>query len=209
MSPASSGMRLLALECSAIYDYVLRLREQKIAVPGNPDYGALLKSICNRTGVTTFDQRVAFVAVNPTHEGQQKFTSYLSDHLHFVVDGADYRDAFVVPGRECPYQRLSTRLTYLLGLLAHKKPRVIVVSDAFEVYYPLLDLVTNRGGSATIAFFRGAMEDRWQRVGIFDTDSPVSFVDLSEDARLILGVDLGSSLTRPFGKSGIGSIQFD
>jgi hypothetical protein len=53
------------------------------------------------------------------------------------------------------------------------------------------------------------MEDRWQRVGLFEEDSPIDFVDLSADAKPILGVDLGSSLSKSIGKGGIGTIRFD
>jgi hypothetical protein len=73
-------------------------------------------------------------------------------------------------------------------------PHLVVVTDAFDVYYPLLDYVQNRKGQATIAFFRRGMEDRWQRAGLFDEDSPITFCDLSDDAKPIVGVDLASSL---------------
>lgn len=209
MSPASVSAYILALCSPSVYDFVLKLRDQKIPVPGNPDYSALLQSLCRRLRLPDFDQKVAFVAINPDHEGQQKFCSYLKDPLGFVVDQTDFRDAFVIPGRENPYQRLSSRMTYLLGLLAHKRAHFVMVTDAFDVYYPLLDYVKNRGGKATIAFFRGGMEDRWQRVGLFDTDSPIRFIDLSDDAKAILGADLGSSLSRGFGQGGLSELRVD
>jgi hypothetical protein len=179
-----------------------------INVPGNPDYAALLEAVCRGSG-NNFTQKLAFVAVNPEHEGQQKFCGYLQDSLGFLVDRTDYRDAFIIPGREYPYQRLSTRITYVLGLLAHKKPEVVVVSDAFDVYYPLLDFVTTRGGRASIAFFRTAMEDRWQRAGLFDPDSPIKFIDLSDASKAILGVDLGPAHRTAARQGGLAGLKLD
>jgi hypothetical protein len=207
MSPRSDE-RILALDSAAVYDHVRRLREQKVANSGNPDYAALLEAVCRRSH-SDFTQKLAFVAVNPEHEGQQKFCSYLQDALGFLVDRTDYRDAFIIPGREHPYQRLSTRITYVLGLVAHMRPEFVIVSDAFDIYYPLIDFVTNRGGRASIAFFRSAMEDRWQKAGLFDPDSPIEFIDLSEDSKQILGVDLGSSIRSGVKQGGLAALKID
>jgi hypothetical protein len=86
-------------------------------------------------------------------------------------------------------------------------PHLVVVTDAFDVYYPLLDYVQNRKGKAMIAFFRRGMEDRWQRAGLFDDDSPISFYDLSEDAKAIVGADLASSLGAKEGGKGLADFK--
>lgn len=168
---------------------------------------------------TPFEKMLAFVAINPEHEGQQKFCAYLRGQ-RFTVDETDFRDAFVLPNREFPYQRLSTRLTYVAGMLTapydkdgqgnlreREIPHLVVVTDAFDVYYPLLDYVQNRKGKAMIAFFRRGMEDRWQRAGLFDDDSPIKFCDLSDDAKAIVGADLASSLGAKEGGKGLASFK--
>lgn len=162
-----------------------------------------------------FNHMFAFVAINPEHEGQQKFCAFLRSQ-GLTVDVTDYRDAFVLPNREHPYQRLSTRLTYMAGMLSapydrdgnrRQLPHIVAVTDAFDVYFPLLDYVQNRGGQASIAFFRRGMEDRWQRAGLFDDDSPITFLDLSDDAKAILGADLSSSFNPREGGKGLADFQ--
>jgi hypothetical protein len=157
----------------------------------------------------------AFVAINPEHEGQQKFCAFLRGQ-GFTVDETDFRDAFVLPNREHSYQRLSTRLAYISGMLAapydkkgkpRELPHLVVVTDAFDMYFPLLDYAQNRSGRATIAFFRRGMEDRWQRAGLFDDDSPIKFWDLSEDAKAIVGADLTSSLGSKEGGKGLANFK--
>lgn len=163
----------------------------------------------------SFDNMFAFVAINPEHEGQQKFCAFLRGQ-GFTVDETDFRDAFIIPNRESSYQRLSTRITYIAGMLAapydkdgnrRQPPRLLVVTDAFDTYYPLLDYVQNRNGHVTIAFFKRAMEDRWQRAGLFDDHSPIGFFDLSNDAKAIIGADLGSSVGAKEGGKGLANFK--
>jgi hypothetical protein len=157
----------------------------------------------------------AFVAINPEHEGQQKFCAFLRGQ-GFTVDETDFRDAFIIPTRDNPYQRLSTRITYIAGMLAapydkagkpRQLPHLLVVTDAFDTYYPLLDYVQNRNGQVTIAFFKRGMEDRWQRAGLLDEDSPIKFLDLSDNAKAIIGADLGSSFGAKEGGKGLADFK--
>ena len=157
----------------------------------------------------------AFVAINPEHEGQQKFCAFLRAQ-GFTVDETDFRDAFIIPTRDNPYQRLSTRITYIAGMLAapydkdgkqRQLPHLLVVTDAFDTYYPLLDYVQNREGQVTIAFFKRGMEDRWQRAGLFEDNSPIKFLDLSDDAKAIIGADLGSSFAAKEGGKGLADFK--
>lgn len=167
------------------------------------------------TSLARFDNMFAFVAINPEHEGQQKFCAFLRGQ-GFTVDETDFRDAFILPTRENPYQRLSTRITYIAGMLAapydkdgrkREAPHLLVVTDAFDTYYPLLDYVRNRNGQVTIAFFKRGMEDRWQRAGLFGDESPIEFLDLSDDAEAIIGADLGSSFGAKEGGKGLADFK--
>lgn len=191
----------LLVDATSIFAFQQYLKKHDYPVQGNINYGALMDSL-HRLVTKTFKPMLAFVAINPEHEGQQKFCEYLRGR-GFMVDETDFRDAFILPSRESQYQRLTSRIAYVAGMLTapydnNGKPRtpphLVVVSDAFDVYYPLLDYVKNREGKATIAFFRGGMEDRWQRAGLFDGNLPIEFCDLSGDAKAIVGADLASSI---------------
>ena len=79
------------------------------------------------------------------------------------MDETDSRDAFLVPDKESPYCRLSTRIAYLAGMLVQKYdqrgeqrvlPHLVVVTDAFDLYYSLLDYVKIRGGKVMLERFQ-------------------------------------------------------
>ncbi len=218
----------LLVDATSVFAFQQYLKEHDYPVQGNINYGSLLTALGQyfapdqragsgpgRGDRCGFDPMLAFVAINPEHEGQQKFCAYLRGQ-GFTVDETDFRDAFVFPKREFQYQRLSTRLTYVAGMLTAPydkagKPReiahLVIVTDAFDTYYPLLDYVQNRKGQVTIAFFRTGMEDRWQRAGLFDDDSPIKFFDLSDNAKAIVGADLASSLGAKEGGKGLANFR--
>ncbi len=228
--------RALLVDATSIYSFQQYLKKHEYPVQGNINYGALLRSLSLRmasgagVGVgfgdrggsgygdgsgrgnrSCFDLLFAFVAINPEHEGQKKFCAYLRGQ-GFAVDETDFRDAFIVPNREFPYQRLSTRLAYMAGMLTapydkggnqRELPHLVVVTDAFDLYAPLVDYTQTRGGQVTIAFFRRGMEDRWQRAGLFVEDSSIRFCDLSDDAKAIVGADLASGIGTKEGGRGL------
>jgi hypothetical protein len=199
----------LLVDATSIFDFQLYLKEHDFSVQGNPDYAALLDALNREFPDDDFDPKIAFVAISFDHEGQKKFVGFLQ-RLGFIVDPTDYRDAFILPDRASPYQRLSTRITYVAGMLSHKRPHIVVVTDAFDVYYPLLDLVKNRNCQVTLAFFRSRLENRWQRVGLFDKDKEpgtIQFLDLEPYAKTIIGADLVSSAGGALGKTGLGSLK--
>ena len=208
------GLALL-IDSTSVFAFQQYLKQHDYQVQGNINYGALMDAIRRKFNGEPFEPMFAFVAINPEHEGQQKFVAYLRGQ-GFTVDETDFRDAFVVPNKESSYQRLSSKITYLAGMLTtkydsrgkpRKPPHLVVVTDAFDVYYPLLDYAQNRDGQVTISFFRRGMEDRWQRAGLFDDDSAIRFCDLSEEGKTILGADLGSSLGMKKGGAGLADFQ--
>lgn len=233
----------LLIDATSVFAFQQHLKQQDYPVQGNINYAALLDalqpsplalnpqrsmsgsgsrnhSISGSTwkyagSSTRFDNMFAFVAINLEHEGQQKFCAFLRGQ-GFTVDETDFRDAFIIPNRDNPYQRLSTRLTYVAGMLAapydkdgepRQLPHLLIVTDAFDVYYPLLDYVQSRKGQVTIAFFKRGMEDRWQRAGLFDEDSPIKFLDLSNHAKSIIGADLTSSFGAKEGGKGLADFK--
>ena len=201
MSPA------LLIDTSAVFAFQQFLKAHDYPVQSNIDYGALLAAVKSRYAPQpAFEPMFAFVAIDPEHEGQRKFTTFLDKKLGFLVDETDFRDAFVLPNRESSYQRLSTRVTYVAGLLAHKQPDLVVVTDAFDVYFPLVDYVQHRGGRVTLAFFRRGLEERWQRTGLFEGKSPIEFLDLSADSDAIIGTDLSLGHSEK-GRTGLGRFK--
>jgi hypothetical protein len=198
----------LLLDTTPIFAFQQYLKEHDFPVSGNPNYIALVDALRDEFPGEEFKPKFAFVAVSFDNEGQKKFLAFLQHPLGFLVDATDYRDAFILPDRSSPYQRLSTRITYVAGMLAQKKPHIVVVTDAFDVYYPLLDLVQTRGCRVTLAFFRSALEHRWQRVGLFNADCAIKFLDLDRYAKAIIGADLASSSGTSLAKTGLGSFKF-
>jgi hypothetical protein len=196
----------LLVDATPVFAFQQYLKDHDFSVQGNPNYAALLDALKSEFPDDEFNPKLAFVAISFDNEGQKKFCGFLQ-RLGFIVDPTDYRDAFILPDRSSPYQRLSTRVTYVAGLLAQKRPHIVVVTDAFDAYYPLLDLVQTRGCKVTLAFFRSALEPRWQRVGLFNEDSAIKFVDLDSYAKAIIGADLASSSGAAFGKTGLGSLK--
>jgi hypothetical protein len=196
----------LLVDATSVFAFQQFLKDRDFPVSGNPNYGNLIDVLRKEFPENDFDPMLAFVAISFDNEGQKKFVTFLH-HQGFIVDVTDYRDAFILPERTNPYQRFSTRITYVAGLLAAKRANLIVVTDAFDTYYPLLDFVQTRKGKVTIAFFRSGMEARWQRVGLFDDDSAIKFVDLEPHAKAIVGVDLGSKKGRDDAKMGLGSLK--
>jgi hypothetical protein len=197
----------LLLDTTPIFAFQQYLRDHDFPVQGNPNYGALVDALREEFPDDEFNPKLAFVAISFDNEGQRKFTGFLQRQLGFIVDATDYRDAFVLPDRSSPYQRLSTRVTYVAGMLSQKRPHIVVVTDAFDVYYPLLDFVKTRGGKVTIAFFRAALEPRWQRAGLFNEDSLIKFVDLDPYAKEIIGADLASAQNISAGNTGLSSLK--
>ncbi len=196
----------LAVDATSIFAFGQFLEAQRFTVQ-NPNYEKLDEALQTCFSTTAFDPKLAFVAVSLEHEGQKKFSSFLQHHLGYIVDATDYRDAFILPDRTSQYQRLSTRITYVAGMLAAKRPHLVVVTDGFDVYYPLCDFVRIRGGKVSLAFFRSGLEARWQRVGLFDEDSPITFVDLDPYAKSIFGVDLVSLRGGVAPKTGLASLR--
>jgi hypothetical protein len=203
----------LLVDTTSIYDFQQYLKHNHYRVYANIDYGALLDSVSHnyekamnlptsQEDEEIFNPMLAFVAIDPEHEGQRKFTKFLEETLGFTVDETDYRHAYVVPNRESHYRRLSTQLTYSMGLLAAKKQDLVVVTDAFDTYFPLLNYA-ERGGNVTIAFFKRGMEDRWARTGLFENNSPIRFLDLSVDSGSIVGADLSYGKTTRKGANSI------
>jgi len=198
----------LLCDATSVFAFHQLLKDRDFPVQGNPDYSSLVGTIQGFFPSSEFEAMMAFTAINFENEGQRKFTSFLQ-RLGFIVDATDYRDAFVLPDKSSQYQRLSTRITYVAGMLCHKKPHFVVVTDAFDTYYPLLDLAQTRGCKISLAFFRSALESRWHRVGLFGEDSPISFIDLDPFSKEIVGADVApvKSQSAPAGRTGLSGIR--
>ena len=110
----------LLVDAPSIFAFQQHLKQQDYPIQGNINYGALLEALQlppqasnrprplsvsgSRTGVrthsvvrseasaspVTFDKMFAFVAINPEHDGQQKFCAFLRGQ-GFTVDETDFR----------------------------------------------------------------------------------------------------------------------
>ncbi len=197
----------LLIDTTTLPAFQQSLREAGHELRGNPDYSALLSTLQQMFPGQLFDPKLAFTAVNFDNVAQKKFVSFLEHQLDFIVDQTDFRDAFVLPDRKSNYQRLSTKMAYVAGLLARRKPHLVAVTDAFEIYYPLLDIVQNREGRATLAFFKSGLEARWERVGLYSGESQIKFIDLDPYASKIICTNLASVQSSASRKTGLGNLR--
>jgi hypothetical protein len=148
------------------------------------------------------ERTVAVASLDLKSEGQQRFADALK--RHFIVDVSYYRDNFVStpPGRHPseffdkekgvrPIISLAPRLAYTIGRLSCSlDPQVLIVSHAFELSYPLLDLA-NRKAKVALAYFASLLDHRWKLAGLFESESPIRFFDLDPHVtELIGGIDL-------------------
>ena len=153
------------------------------------------------------DAFIALVSANEESEGQQRFSTMLT-RSGFETDVSSYRDNYVsLPAgrkpadfydqnkdkRERPLVSLAPRLTYALGLLArYTEPQVLIVSHAFELYWPMLNFARrNQRARVGLAFFGSLLDYRWKQGGLFDSESPIKLFDLDyHSAELLGGIDL-------------------
>lgn len=154
------------------------------------------------------DVSIALVSANEESESQQRFTAMLS-RSGFETDVSSYRDNYVSvpPGRrpsdfynqekgQRPLVSLSSRIAYALGVLARwPDAQIVVVSHAFELYWPMHNfLQRNPGAKVALAYFPGLLDHRWKQARL---DTKIHFLDL-EEAELFGGMDFrrrGSSFT--------------
>lgn len=114
------------------------------------------------------------VAVDPASEGQQRFSAMLS-HAGYNVDPVHFRDAFISlpPGRSPndsaarSSASFATRIAYVAGLMArHSSPSLLIVSHAYELCGPLVDLARRLPDAKLgVAFFGSLMDYRWKLSG--------------------------------------------
>jgi hypothetical protein len=157
---------------------------------------------------------VAVVSADEKSDGQRRFVEMLG-RSGFQADVSFYRDNFVslpagrqpaeVFDKEKPHRplvSLASRICYSIGLLArHADAQVIVVSHAFELYWPMSDFAERAArskgkGGIGLAFFGSLLDTRWKHTGIFEGTSPIKFYDLDEFApELLGGIDLGGRVS--------------
>ncbi len=175
------------------------------------------------TGWAPADLSIALVSANEESEGQQRFTMMLKKS-GFETDVSVYRDNYVsLPAgrkpadfydlnrekqRQRPLISLASRLAYALGLLArHGEPQVIIVSHAFELYWPMLNFAErNKQARVGLAYFGDFLDYRWKQAGILEAQSLIKFFDLTESsAELLGGIDLRGAATAQTGASKMAS----
>jgi len=208
-SESSAVSRLNIYDCGSIFAVVESLKPPasvaSLSADGarspNFDYQASKAILEKARGDLQFgpaQSALAVATIDPDSDGQQRFVKALG-HLDILVECVDFRHATVTAplwsdGERQEQKYLTTlgpSIAYVLGLMAGRNsPEVVIVTRVFEVYEPLLDFVTVRGGKAAVAFFRRFLDPRWAINGLFDTDGPVKFIDLDPSSEELLGVDV-------------------
>jgi hypothetical protein len=158
------------------------------------------------------DMRAAMVSADTASDSQMRFVTML-ERTDFEPDVCHYRDLYIStpPGRspaefgEKPRAFFAPRISYAIGLMATREnPQILVVSHAFELYWPLADL-SRRIPQAKVglAFFSSLVDFRWKNVGLFDPRSPITFFDLETESERLLGIDMVGSSRAASGRSGL------
>lgn len=205
---ASANSALIYAINSATFDeLVWRPPNPRVGNHYSPDHSVFFRAAGCRTR-PSFDQKVGSVTTGHGHAVQQRLNDCWQNSFGFLAERPTYSYAIIF-GRTPTYERRHSRVIYVLGSIALRKSEIVIVSDAFDFYYPQLGPVTNRGGRATITFFQSTMKEPWQKAGLFAPDSPIKFIDLSNDARAILGVDFGSSIRAGAKQGGFFAFKID
>ncbi|MES2793798.1 MAG: hypothetical protein V4719_29555 [Planctomycetota bacterium] len=221
---APKPSRLTIYDCQSTFQMVDRAREH---AGGNSDDGEFSRSVSFdygaaeqylnearvNVGLGSAELSIAIATSDPASEAQSRFFTALHKK-GILVEQVDFRHATPTLPLGAEYDRsdhkqpsVATQISYALGILtARESPEVVIVTRCFEIYGPVLDFVSNRGGKAAIAFFRRSMDGRWAQNGLFDPDSPVAFIDLEPVSRLLLGVDLREVADRKARKGGLAGI---
>jgi hypothetical protein len=165
-----------------------------------PKLVATLNDLRGKAGWLPAAVTTMHVSADPDSEGQQRFQSMLR-HAGIELDVMHYRDTFVSlpPGRSPaefnskPIGSFASRLTYVAGLMARfKSPQLLIVTHAFELCGPLVDLVSRLPqGRVGIAYFASLLDYRWKLAGLLDRKLPgVAFFDLDPYGQELVGIDL-------------------
>ncbi|MEZ6051383.1 MAG: hypothetical protein R3C02_08370 [Planctomycetaceae bacterium] len=159
-----SGSGRLTLDYQVLYDKLSQFRADKNWRPASL-YSVLL-------------------AIDPKSDGQKRFATMLR-HAGYETNEIDFREVFVSspPGHSLSegsnksLTSMASRISYVTGLMARRNaPHYLVVTHAFEVCDPLLDLSQRIPESQIgIAYFGSLLDYRWKAHGIVDGDSLISF----------------------------------
>ena len=144
---------------------------------------------------------LAYAAIDPSNEAQRRFGQRWEE-AGFRFVGIDYRDCFpsVPAGRSPTDQRdrlissMVPQVSYALGTMRlFSSPDIVVVSHAFDLSGPLLELASH-GARVCLTYFRSLLDQRWERrVKLFDKASVIKFFDLEPYSKTLIDIDLGSS----------------
>ena len=194
------------------------LREATEAFSGGeervqPDFSALKEVIIRvrrdwrQKGWRDAELQIALASVDVKSEGQQRVVAAM-ERTFDTVDASYYRDNFIStpPGRspnemfdrdkgQRPMVALASRMAYAVGRLScGSEPQVLVVTHAFELYYPLLQLRrSNPSARVGLAYFGSLLDQRWKFAGVTsaERENEIEFYDLDPLASDIFGgVDL-------------------
>lgn len=199
------------IDTHSLFRVAERLRADGGKLP-SVDYARLLsilESVRHGHGLRASEQTLAPAAIDLRSESQQRFVQAIGK-LGIVVDAIDYRHTFVSAIGDDRESRspatLAPYLAYIAGLIAERKePELVIVSAAFDLYLPLQDFVSRRGGKVVLVFFRQFLDRRWAEMAqLFAADSAIEFHDLEQDAESLLGIQLDDGSSEKVGDAPTG-----
>jgi hypothetical protein len=208
----SSPIDLTIVDGASLYDAAAFITESAARTKVTIDYSKLrerLNSLRREHGWRESTLNTIMLSIDPNSEGQQRFQSMLV-HAEFEVDAIPFRDTFVSvpPGRSHtevngtgkPVVSLAPRIAYIAGLMSkqsekqppEKQLQILVVSHAFELYGPLVDVKQrlHAGGRVGIAYFGRLLDYRWKVSGLLDHQLGIEFFDLDAYGDELLGIEL-------------------
>jgi len=171
-----------------------RLHGEGAEGPPRLDYKALVDVLTQEveglslpTTSTQESPWVMWTAASPNNEGQTKFLDFIAHELHWEVRRYFPSQAFVfeptsvfgIGGgdgtKTSRLIRFDAQIAFAMGRLAQDH-KVVVVSDSFSLYDPMLR-IAEFSEKPTLAFFGRDLDPRWHSVIKGDDPTP-QFVDL-------------------------------
>jgi hypothetical protein len=150
-----------------------------------------------------------YTAIDPGSDAQKRLAQSW-EAAGFTFVGIDFRASSPSPSPKDPAGRAPTSdmaipIAYALGTLRRfESVKVLVVSHAFGLAMPLLDLKSN-DRVVGLACFKTYLDLRWhQRRAIGLGDDEIPFFDLEEEAQALLGRSLTGDLERDRKGGGLG-----
>jgi hypothetical protein len=168
------------------------LQSRAIQPDRNLNYARLDEIIRARSGIDHFDLRILFSTFDERNEGQSKFLAFRKS-LGWEIVTVDPREAAVrAPSNVSQLDlsslvRFDAQIAYCLGRLAGKFDHVVVLSDSYSLYAPMLETV-ERQTEVTLCFFGQCLDGRWSK-HLHKVKPQINWIDLDREQGDLFGAE--------------------